>query len=44
LNEGQAMRWFARKEAETLELAYMQSPVLKRFFKEGLHKYGKQQL
>lgn len=44
LNEGQAMRWFARKEAETLELAYMQSPVLERFFKEDLHKYGKQQL
>ncbi|MBE2184141.1 MAG: NUDIX domain-containing protein [Anaerolineae bacterium] len=44
LNEGQAMRWFSRKDAETLELAYLQAPVLKQFFEAGLHEYGKQQL
>ncbi len=37
------MRWFSREEAEGLELAFMQSPVLKQFFDEGLSEFGKQQ-
>ncbi len=44
LYEGQAMRWFSREDAEALELAYLQAPVLKQFFEAGFYEYGKQQL
>lgn len=41
LNEGQAMAWFPREQALALELAFMQAPVLARFFADGLDRFGK---
>lgn len=41
LYEGQAMAWFAREQALALDLAFMQAPVLVRFFAEGVDQVAK---
>ncbi len=41
LHEGQAMAWFTREQALALELAFMQTPVLARFFAEGVDQVAK---